>query len=50
MLQKGREGVDTYVIIWGSLLESGVSGEEVIQPAKAAALSSLDLCGRNNSR
>ena len=45
MCHKGRECINNYVIIWGSFLESGVSGEEVIQPAKAAALSSLDLCG-----
>ena len=46
---KGRECINKYVIIWGSLLESGLSGEEVIQPAKAAALSFLDLCGWSHS-
>ena len=50
MHHKGRACINKYVIIWGRLLESGVSGEEVIQPAKAAALSSLDLCRWSQSR
>ena len=34
MCHKGRECINNYAIIWGSFLESGVSGEEVIQPPK----------------